>query len=317
MAGLGDFVEKRGDAWERLSYLTAKAQTRRGVRHLTTAELAELGPLYRRTASDLAYARLRGADPALLDTLNNLVLKAHGLLYGDRGGGVAQMRDFLLHEFPALVRKRGGYVFLAGMALVLGGVVGALIVATDPRGYSTLVGDRESEFYRDLPKTIKDGDRPADAAFLMTHNTRVGFTAFALGILGGLPTLLPLFMTGMMVGAIAVDQHRSGYSEIFWAFISPHAVPELMAIFIAAAAGMRIGHVLIAPGELRRRDALAVAGQEAVRMVLGTIPLFIIAGITESFVSPTGIPSVFKFAYGAMALFAMWLYLTPRRRRVA
>ena len=47
---------------------------------------------------------------------------------------------------------------------------------------------------------------------------------------------------------------------------------------------------LLAPGFLSRRDSLTEAAAIAVRLVLGVIPLLIVAGIIEGFVSPTDIP---------------------------
>jgi uncharacterized membrane protein SpoIIM required for sporulation len=101
------------------------------------------------------------------------------------------------------------------------------------------------------------------AATLMQNNIRVAILAFAVGILGGFPTLLLLFYNGLPIGTLAVQQHNAGYALPFWSFIVPHGVPELTAIFIAGGAGMVIGHALVAPGELSRKDALIVAGRDA------------------------------------------------------
>ena len=48
---------------------------------------------------------------------------------------------------------------------------------------------------------------------------------------------------------------------------------------------------------------LVVSGGEAVRLVLGTIPMLIVAGVLEAFVSPTGIPVALKFTV-AVVMFA-------------
>ena len=96
----------------------------------------------------------------------------------------------------------------------------------------------------------------------------------------------------------------SGMSLQLWSFVAPHGVLELPAIFIGGAAGFRIAQGLLFPGLLPRRESLARAGLEAVKLILGTIPILIIAGLIEAFVSPTGLPVPLKFSL-ALALFAL------------
>jgi len=318
MTGVTEFIERRKPAWDRLDRAVQQA-AHGGIRRLPREELKALGPLYRRAAADLAYARLRGADARLIHYLNDLVTRAHGLLYSERGPGAARLWRFISVGFPQLLRRRRVYVLLAAAVFFLGGVVGAALTAYNPANGRIFLHERaeERDFYKDLPKTLKDEERPEDAANLMTHNTTVAVYAFAVGILGGFPTLILLFANGLPIGALAVLQHRIGYDLILWSFILPHGIPELSAIFIAGGAGMIIGHALVAPGELSRRDALTVAGRDAVRMLLGTVMLFIIAGFTESFVSPSSLPSWVRLSYAALMAAALAAYvrrgnLTPQ-----
>jgi uncharacterized membrane protein SpoIIM required for sporulation len=312
MPSLTQFIERRRPAWDELNHLIQRAGTRTGVKNLSRDELRRLGPLYRQAAADLAYIRLRGGDAPLREHLNALVLRAHGLLYAERGPGALRLWRFLAKGFPTLLWRRGAYIWLAFGLFLLGMAVGAAMQVRDPAFLTSLGDDPEArrDMYKDMP-TESDADKPEMAATLMTHNTRVAFNAFAFGILGAAPAALPLVVTGLQVGALAVEQHKAGNSLWFWSFLVPHAVPELTAIFIAAGAGMLIGRSLIAPGDRSRRDALKLAGGEAVRMTLGTVVLFIFAGLTEAFVSPSPLPPWSKFAYlGLMAaLLALYLRL--------
>ena len=47
-----------------------------------------------------------------------------------------------------------------------------------------------------------------------------------------------------------------------------------------------LGWAIIHPGLLRRRDALMLAARKALKLVLGCVPLLVIAGIIEGFISP-------------------------------
>jgi uncharacterized membrane protein SpoIIM required for sporulation len=314
MPGLGDFIARRKPDWERLQHLVERSGRYPGFRRLTAAEQRAFGPLYRQAVADLAHARLRGGDDSLMTYLNDLVIQAHGLLYAERQPGSARLWRFLAAGFPRLLYRRRVFIVLAALTFWIGTGVSAGLTARDPRAAKVFLGafgdrDEDVSFYRDLPERMRDGERPGEAAFLMTHNTQVAIVAFGLGILGGLPTVLFLFYNGVPIGAIAVAQQRAGYGLDFWSFVAPHGVPELTAIFIAGGAGMCIGWALIAPGEYRRADAIRRAGRDAVRMLLGSGALFIIAGFTESFVSPTALPASSKFAYAAFMAIALTAYL--------
>ncbi len=315
-APLADWVSRRKPGWDKLSDILLRAGTR-GTRSLNREDLRVLGPLYRRAASDLAHARLRGGDAALIAYLNGLVTRAHGLLYAERGPGGNRLKQFILYGFPALLRRRAPYIFAAAFLFFIGGIIGAAMTQANPEVGRVFLGNRadDTDFYKNLPTELTDEQRPIFAATLMQNNTRVAILAFAVGILGGVPTLLLLFYNGLPIGSLAVLQHNAGYDVVLWSFLLPHGVPELSAIFIAGGAGMLIGHALVAPGELTRRDAIALAGRDAVRLLLGTVMLFVIAGFVESFVSPTAMPAPFKFAFAAISAVALWSYCRLGKNR--
>jgi uncharacterized membrane protein SpoIIM required for sporulation len=98
-----------------------------------------------------------------------------------------------------------------------------------------------------------------------------------------------------------------------WSFVAPHGVLELPAIFIAGGAGLKLTYSLLFPGFLPRRESLARAGSEAVKLLLGCVPILIIAGTIEAFVSPTELAMKFKFGLaGALfCLFTLYLFCAP------
>jgi uncharacterized membrane protein SpoIIM required for sporulation len=311
-AAMNSWIENRKPAWDNLArILNAMGSGRNGMRALPRADLKAIGPLYRRTASDLQYARLRGADAALVDYLNDLVVRAHGMLYAERGPGGMRLLQFIMVGFPRLLRRKRLYVLAATITLLLGAIVAAGMVAVEPANLRIVVpaqfADNDS-YYAEREKNpaynAPDEVKPAFAAGLMTNNIRVAILAFAAGTLGGFPTLFLLFYNGMPLGGLAMQQHLAGRDVLFWSLILPHGVIELTAIIIGGAAGMVIGHALVAPGELSRKEALKVAGRDAVRLLLGTVPLFIAAGFIESFITPSALPKELKLGFaGLTAIF--------------
>jgi uncharacterized membrane protein SpoIIM required for sporulation len=122
-----------------------------------------------------------------------------------------------------------------------------------------------------------------------------------------------MLMNGLMMGVVAVACWREGMSLPLWSFVAAHGVLELPAIFIAGGAGLGIAKGLLFPGVLPRKQSLVQAGAKSVRLVLGTIPMLLIAGLIEGFVSPTSLPPVMKFLLAGALGTLLVLYLMSGR----
>jgi hypothetical protein len=118
-----------------------------------------------------------------------------------------------------------------------------------------------------------------------------------------------------MVGTLAGLCFTHDLGIPFWSFVLPHGVIELTAIFIAGGAGFLLGGALVFPGDLPRKDALLARAGQAGRLILGCVPLLIIAGVVEAFFSPIHLHAGFKFGMAGI-LFALLLcyLLLPSRR---
>jgi len=91
-----------------------------------------------------------------------------------------------------------------------------------------------------------------------------------------------------------------------------HGALELSAIVIAGAAGMAIGNSLLFPGTYSRVEALTRAGNRAVKMVVGLVPIFIVAAIFESFVTrySAELPVFFSLAIIVSSFtFIIWYFI--------
>jgi uncharacterized membrane protein SpoIIM required for sporulation len=314
-----DFVTQKRETWEQLARLVEKAKGARGLRALDRAELQSLGPLYRRVATDLAYARARATSDDLVLHLNDLVGRAHALLYESESGGTRPgkaLAEFYFYEFPALLQRYAGY-FLAAVALCVAGVVfGYWLVINDPEKLGVFVPPQ----FQSSVEYWKSGkvDAPASAEFsagLMTHNFQVGLISAASGVVVGLPTASMMFDNGGMVGAMAALMTQVQKHHTFWPGIVPHGVAELTAIFICGAAGFLLGTALLFPGPYSRLDALRLKGTDAIKLVLGTIPLFIFAGVIEGMFSRLAIPVWTRYGFAIITGILWYVYLfLPRRR---
>ncbi len=129
--------------------------------------------------------------------------------------------------------------------------------------------------------------KPLASSTIMTNNLTVSFTTFAFGIAAGIGTLYMLAFNGLLFGVVSASCWQAGMAGQLFSFVVPHGVLELPAIFIAGGAGLLIAKGLLFSGALPRRESLVREGSRAMRLALGIIPLLIIAGTVEGFVSPT------------------------------
>jgi uncharacterized membrane protein SpoIIM required for sporulation len=151
--------------------------------------------------------------------------------------------------------------------------------------------------------------KPLASSAILTNNISVAFSTFALGITAGIGTVWMMLLNGLMMGVVAVACWREGMNLPLWSFVAAHGVLELPAIFIAGGAGIGIAKGLLFPGSLPRRESLVRAGARSVRLVLGTIPMLLIAGVVEGFVSPTDLPYQLKFLLAGALGTLLVLYL--------
>jgi uncharacterized membrane protein SpoIIM required for sporulation len=123
----------------------------------------------------------------------------------------------------------------------------------------------------------------AFALALVANNTRVAMMSFALGIAGGVPTVIVTLMNGALLGSMAALYDRQGVDLDFWAWVLPHGVPEVLALCVAAAGGLMLGRAVIAPGDRPRREVLVREGRRAAVLLGFALLLLGYAGVIEGY----------------------------------
>ena len=152
--------------------------------------------------------------------------------------------------------------------------------------------------------------------YYIRHNIGLAFQCFASGLLAGLGSLFFLAFNGVFFGALAGYLTERGLGETFYSFVVTHAAFELTAIVLSGAAGLRIGHSLLAPGRLTRRQALVAASLESVVIVYGVATMLLIAAAVEAFWSSARwVPPEVKYAVAAVCWIGVIAYLTLQGRR--
>jgi uncharacterized membrane protein SpoIIM required for sporulation len=157
-------------------------------------------------------------------------------------------------------------------------------------------------------ESLNDANQVGGAA-IMTNNIQVMFHAFAFGALVGLGTLYIMALNGASIGAVLALTYRAGYGQDLVAFMAGHGVIELTCIFVAGGAGLLVGGAILIPGDLSRFDSLRMRGRDSIQLIVGCIPLLVLAGIIEGFISPAPISPAFKYGVAAATGVALYTYL--------
>src|SRR5213080_807276 len=315
------FVTRKRDSWEAFRTLAARAE-RIGLKQLGAAEIPGFAARYREVAADLARARTYGVDPRVLEYLERVVSAGHNAVYGRHIGHRVHMDRLVLRELPAAVVAARAYVVTALLMFAVPAMTGYVLIRERPAIAEQVLTDEmlararagaehraQGVGYAQQPSMYL----PVIATGIITNNVQVAFLGFAFGITAGIGTVLLLVFNGLYFGAVLGLFANYGLAGWLLTFVAGHGVLELSAIFIAGGAGLLVARALLAPGDLTRRDALVLAGRQAVRLVGASVLLLGLAGTIEGLLSASDAPAPFKFATSGATVVLLILYLASAR----
>lgn len=288
------FIQRNQTKWKLLEVVLAAPSTRNAD---------EIAALYVEVNDDLSYARTFYPRSNVVTYLNGLATRLHQHVYRNKRTQRGRFVTFWTREVPAAMYATRKQLLLsfgifAGSMLI--GIVSAHHDTLFPRlilgdGYveMTLENIRKGE-----PMAVY-GDSGEAGMFLRItrNNVQVALTCFVLGILGGFGTAYFLMYNGIMVGAFQYFFYQHGVLGESARTIWVHGTLEISAIIVAGAAGLTLGKGLLFPGTYTRLHSLRTGAMLGLKVVMGLVPVFILAGFLESFVTRHALS-----AHPAMAL---------------
>ncbi|MBW8349210.1 stage II sporulation protein M [Bacillus sp. IITD106] len=303
------FIKQHRDEWKQLEHLIGVLQKRKNT--YSGIDIDRFNRLYQKAAQNLSFCQTYFPNEEVTSYLNGLVSKSHNLLYKDQISSFKQIRHFFSTTFIGLLLGQWKAIVAAMLLFTLGAIGSFFSVINDPLHlYSILPADIAQNVD---PERLGGSDggvnSPLMSASIMTNNIQVAILAFAGGVTFGLLTVYVLIYNGIIVGALAALFWHYGKTYDFWAYIVPHGMIELTAIFIAGGAGLLMGYKLFVPGHYSRGYHLKYQAKRSVQLLLGTIPLFIIAGIIEGFITPAAISLEAKYIVAIITVFGLILYM--------
>ena len=297
--------------WARLEQLTRRR------RRLTGAEIDEFVALYQRAATHLSVLRTSGTDPALTAYLSGRLARARAAVGGAQPSGWQPVIRFAAVSFPLMAyRLRWWWLTTAAASLALALILGWWIARTPSVQVSLLPRSAAARLvHHEFRGYYSQYAASSFAAKVWTNNVIVAATSLVFGIALGLPTLYALLLNSVNVGVDGGLMAAYGKTGEFFGLILPHGMLELSAVFLAAAAGLRLGWTIIDPGPRPRGQALAQTGRETITIALGLIVVLLVSGVIEAFVTPSPLPGWARIGIGAVAEAVFLGYVIAAGRR--
>ena len=276
------FIRNNIDKWRSVEELIAN------VNFEMPDRLAEA---YIDLTADLAFAQTHYPHSRITIYLNNLSSSLHNELYRNKREKWSRVLTFWTQEVPDVMWKERRLLlisFLIFMVSVLIGVLSTLGDASFPR---LILGDGYMDMTLENIAKGKPmgvyGSEEESVMFLgiTLNNIMVSFNIFVSGVLTSFMPGYQLFQNGIMVGCFDTFFYQHGLLGESLLATMLHGTLELSAIVVAGAAGLAMGNGWLFPGTYSRIVSFQRGAKRGMKIVVGTVPLFVLAGFIESFIT--------------------------------
>lgn len=268
-----------------------------------------LATLYIQLTNDLSYAQTYYAESKTLLYLNSLASQAHQKIYVNKKEEGNKLWRFFKVEFPLFFASQQQVIFYSFLIFITAVFVGALSTYHDDSFTRLILGD---SYVNMTLQNIREGnptgvyqDKGALGMFLAItiNNIRVGMLCFAAGLLTSIGAGYILFSNGVMVGTFFAMFALENVGIESWSVIMLHGTIELSVIVICGGAGMIMGNSILFPKTYSRKTSFIMGAKKGIKVVVSTIPLFIVAGFIEGFVTRYAfMPSFIKYTIVILSL---------------
>lgn len=261
------------------------------LRNNIVVEPEEMSALYIEVTDHLSYAQTFYPNSNTLTYLNSLSVLAHQKIYKSKRASRKRFITFFTKEFPLFFAQYHTQLLISLLVFILFSVVGAYSAATDGNFVRIILGDAYVNMTLD---NIAKGDPMAvykkmgeTSMFIgiTINNIMVALNAFLYGIFLGLGTLFILMRNAIMLGSFQYFFFDNGIGWESVRTIWIHGTIEISVIIIAGCAGLVLGKSILFPGTFTRLQSFIKGVKDGLKIMLSTVPFFIIAGFLEGFVT--------------------------------
>jgi uncharacterized membrane protein SpoIIM required for sporulation len=275
----------------------------------------ELSKLFIQITDDLSYSRTFYKNRSVRVYLNHLAQQIFYSLYKSKKTKKGGVMSFWSEELPQLMYESRGALLMSFSIFMLAALMGVVSCYIDNDFPRVILGDS----YVDATiRNIERGDPMAvykqqdefNMMFYITfNNIMVAFRTFLTGLLTSVGTIGILIQNGVMLGSFQYFFYAHGELRESLLTIWIHGTIEISAIIIAGAAGITLGNGIVFPGTYSRMQSIQKSALRGLKIMLGIVPLFIMAGFIEGFVTRyTDAPDVLRLGIILASLSFILLY---------
>ena len=289
--------------WDRLTELGRRRQ-------LSGAQSDELIQGYQAGATQLSVIKTAAGSTVQGDRLSVILSRARLRFTGTGTNVLSQLPTFFLAQLPAALYRLRWLTLAVAASTAIIATLYAVWATNNPQVLANFGSPAELAQLANQNFVGYYSDNPAAsfAGRVWTNNAWVAAQCIAFGILGVYVPYIVL-QNAQNLGVTAAVMFAYDQGDTFFLYIAPHGLLELTAIFVAAAAGLRIFWAWIAPGPRTRGQALAEDARALFTVAIGLVFVLFVSGILEGFVTPAPWPWPVKIGIGALALIAFLAYM--------
>jgi uncharacterized membrane protein SpoIIM required for sporulation len=251
----------------------------------------EMADAYIDVTSDLAFSQTHYPQSRITLYLNNLASAIHQNIYRNKRERWSRIVTFWTQEVPLTMWDARKELRLSFMIFLISAIIGVVSQLLDPEFSRLVMGNRYVEMTLNniengTPMAVYDSESEGLMFFMITRNNiGVSFMAFVSGLLTSFGTGFVLLQNGIMLGAFQTFFAQHGLLWESALAIWLHGTIEISAIIVAGAAGLAIGNGWLFPGTYSRLYSFRRGAKRGLKIVMGTVPLFCVAGFIESFMT--------------------------------
>jgi uncharacterized membrane protein SpoIIM required for sporulation len=241
--------------------------------------------------NDLAYSKTFYPNSKTTAYLNGLASKLHQSVYKNKKEKSNRFIHFWKTELPLIFLQYRKQVFYALAFFLVSCAIGALSAKYDDTFVRLIMGDGYVNMTNEnIAKGDPFGVYKQSNEFMMfmqigVNNIYVALYTFVLGIIFSFGSIVSLFRNGVMLGSFQYFFFSKGLGFQSVLVIWIHGTLEISAIVLAGAAGLILGNSLLFPKTYTRMASVLKGAKDGLKIVIGLIPIFIVAAFFESFVT--------------------------------
>lgn len=276
------FVKNNYNKWKEFENLLNKKQLIQPDR---------LADLFISLTDDLSYARTHYPHSQNTLYLNALAARVHQSIYRNKKEDKGRIISFWKYELPLVCYQARQQLLYAFIIFAVAVALGAISTANDSTFARLILKDNYVNMTLDNiakgdPMGVYSSSGQLEMfAFITINNIKVALTTFAFGLLFSVGAGYILFQNGVMLGTFQYFFHQKGLFLDSFLSIWIHGTIEISSIIIAGAAGLVMGNSILFPGTYPRLESFKTGAKKGLKIVIGLVPLFIIAGFLESYIT--------------------------------